>query len=482
MTKEYLEKQFKNYYAFTKVAVVPEMFGAKGDGVTDDSTALTNAINAAKTLRLPLFLQKNYYSSTEIVIPQHMLVIGNSIAPTGTSNQKAKTWNIKSPNGFRIISHTTLKNLGLLETKLTINGSRNQIEDCVFSEADMAVELYNTTSTKWTGEVYFRGCYWFNCLVGIHNEPHTIDGETYPIIIDSEVSGCTAINSKKLQTQSNPNPLQNDIFMTGRFTAIRVVDNHLYMSAVAKDCVLADCTFWNNYFDNVFPYFDCEINGKVIIQNNEFFTSGKNPNWDGVSDYHVNEFTRSTSGNRKWLNFSGNSFNLPIYSEDNPLLEEHYYFVHTKTPLAMSYTNNINTIKDVSSDADKEIRYLITDYLEHKITYNNQTLKAIRSTNGIAISGNLTMPSGYGSSSESYGSHNIPCPASYTTRFYATLVYKDSSNAEHKADVYVKLLSNGTVAIEKAPSDYANSCTLFVNTIITNYQLDPKAIQVTGGN
>lgn len=459
------------------------MFGAKGDGVTDDSTALTRAINAAKTLRLPLFLSKSYYSSTLINIPAQLLVEGTAIAPTGqTGTLKNKTWNIKSPNGVSINSHTTLRNVGFMETTLEINGPRNQVEDCVFNECDLAIEFKNTTSTTWVGEEYIRDCYFYNCLVGVHNEPHTIDGVSYPLIIDSEISGCTAINSKKIQSQSNPNPIQNDIFLTGSFIALRVIDNHLYMSAVAKNCELGDCVFWNNYFDNLFPYFVCTINGKVVIQNNVFFSSGKNPNWDGTSEYHVNEFTRATSGIMKWLNFSGNSFNLPVFSEDNPLMEEYYYFVHTTTPLAMNYTDNINTIKDVSSDAEKEIRYMITDYLEYKITYSNQTLKAIRSINGIGISGYFTMPSGYGSSSEVYGSHDIPCPASYTARFYATLVYKDSSDVEHKADVYVKLLPTGTVAIEKAPSDYASSGTLFINTIITNYQLDAKAIQITGGN
>lgn len=472
MIKEYLERQFKKYHTITSGYVTPEMFGAVGDGTTDDGVALTKAINKAQSNRLILRLFKNYYSSTVITIPSHVIVEGNSIAPTAVTNQIPKTWNIKSPNGVKITSHTTIRNVGFNETTLEINGSRNQIESCVFINCDRALYLHNTTSENWVGEEYIHNCYFYDCVQGVYNNAES----PYPVILDSEISGCTAINDRKLATT---NALTNDTFMTGRFVAMRVIDNHLYASAVAKDCTFKDCLFEANYFDNVFPYFIATLDGKLSIQNNIFFTSGVNPNWDKASDYHVNEFTKATSGNRKWLIFDGNQFIMSTYNAtDTPLMEQYYHFVHTTNKLAINYTNNVATIQEFSSDDATAVRYILADYLKYGITYNGKTLNAIRSLSGIAISGVFTMPASYSSSADVYGTQNIPS-SDYNTRFYATLVYKDSNSETKKATVYVKLIgSNGSISIEKAPSDYASDGTLYINTVLVDYQYNPTYAQV----
>lgn len=495
MIKEYLERQFKNYHTITSGCITPEMFGAKGDGVTDDSTALTRAINAAKTLRLPLFLSKSYYSSTLINIPAQLLVEGTAIAPTSQVGIKPKTWNIKSPNGVKILSHTTLRNVGFLETTIEITGSRNQLEDCVFSNCDRAIYFHNTTSYNyednqgkmhygWVGEEYIRGCYFYDCLVGLYNETYIDgDGKDYPIIIDSEVSGCTAINDRKYSG------LQNDTFMAGKFTALRVIDNHLYMSAVCKDCTLSNMLFATNYFDNPFTFMTANINGQVVIQGNTFFTdSTPSAEWDeNPADHYVTVFTRYVSGMAKWVIFDGNTFMLPVNRTKADLMREHYYFVRTTTPLALVFTNNNFEIKGISSEYNAELRYAIVDKIRYGLTYNGKTLAVHHTTAGLSISGFVDMPSNYGSTNNTYGSHTIPAADGYTTRLFATLEYNDDPNntdansRPKHTNVLVKLTNSGGVDIEKAPSDYVNRGRIWFNACLGDYCYDTNNI-VTGGN
>lgn len=53
MTKDYLARQFKNYHEITGDVVTPEMFGAVGDGVTDDTSAISQALNSGSVVYIP---------------------------------------------------------------------------------------------------------------------------------------------------------------------------------------------------------------------------------------------------------------------------------------------------------------------------------------------------------------------------------------------------------------------------------------------
>lgn len=58
--------------------VTPEQFGAVGDGVTNDAVALQNAINAAATLRLGLWLgNKSYLTMTSLTVASAMTIRGS---------------------------------------------------------------------------------------------------------------------------------------------------------------------------------------------------------------------------------------------------------------------------------------------------------------------------------------------------------------------------------------------------------------------
>lgn len=56
------------------VCVTPQMFGAVGDGVADDSEAIASALKSGKILYLP---SANYYCPGELVLPKGAIIVGN---------------------------------------------------------------------------------------------------------------------------------------------------------------------------------------------------------------------------------------------------------------------------------------------------------------------------------------------------------------------------------------------------------------------
>jgi hypothetical protein len=60
--------------------LTPEMYGAKGDGVTDDTTALQNAINDATSKAIELRLSnKTYVTTAPLILKNYLMLSGNYI-------------------------------------------------------------------------------------------------------------------------------------------------------------------------------------------------------------------------------------------------------------------------------------------------------------------------------------------------------------------------------------------------------------------
>lgn len=53
MTKDYLARQFKNYHEITGNVVTPQIYGAKADGITDDTNAVSQALNSGSAVYIP---------------------------------------------------------------------------------------------------------------------------------------------------------------------------------------------------------------------------------------------------------------------------------------------------------------------------------------------------------------------------------------------------------------------------------------------
>jgi hypothetical protein len=89
MTKDYLARQFQNYHEITGDVVTPQMFGAVGDGVTDDTEAIQDALDDGR----PVYFPKGSYLITD------KLVIGSNTTIFGEENLSANMDFIESVLG-----------------------------------------------------------------------------------------------------------------------------------------------------------------------------------------------------------------------------------------------------------------------------------------------------------------------------------------------------------------------------------------------
>lgn len=67
--------------------ITPEMFGAKGDGVTDDSDSIITAIQNAITRKLNIKLQNQYRISKQLTVPNDISITGSGVSTGFIFNQ-----------------------------------------------------------------------------------------------------------------------------------------------------------------------------------------------------------------------------------------------------------------------------------------------------------------------------------------------------------------------------------------------------------
>ena len=199
--------------------VCPEQFGAKADGVADDTEAVQKAIMFASINNLSALFNKNYYVSTPIIISNKG---GFRLLANNNNSGVYKHVKILAPNGFLIFkecmfvdidgfafSDTNSKPIRFIE-----KGSRwINIRACKINHADVGIDceyLYYSS---------IKDCLFYNNNIGIncgkdgeHAGSITIDNchflqcdTDYYINTNSDIniSNCTGENQGKIMYSNN---------------------------------------------------------------------------------------------------------------------------------------------------------------------------------------------------------------------------------------------------------------------------------------
>lgn len=152
-----------------------KQFGAYGDGVTDDTSSIQNALNKSNTVFIP---NGTYLITDTLINNDRINIIGESKFDT---TLKFDTSNLDSEKSMLIISNTTsrnvIKNINFTSTYneqdiseyenyliigLLLNSSSyNIIENCRFFQLKSGIRLYNS----WCNNI--ENSYFGRCYIGI---------------------------------------------------------------------------------------------------------------------------------------------------------------------------------------------------------------------------------------------------------------------------------------------------------------------------
>ena len=145
--------------------ITPEMFGAKGDGVTDDSEAIQNAVNYASEHLIPLiFSGKTYLLGTKkdfiIRVKSNSILIGNNTTITIPNNFVTDTYF----NLFGNDATTKVENVRFEGFIFDLNGSNNLVTTLTQRSIAQASIKFLSTSCK---NINVYNCVFKNCT-GLH--------------------------------------------------------------------------------------------------------------------------------------------------------------------------------------------------------------------------------------------------------------------------------------------------------------------------
>ena len=150
--------------------VTPEMFGAKGDGVTDDSGAFSDMINAAKLSSKPIYIPNNTYLLSSAVNFRNISDIrcdgvldGNIII--GASSTIGEPININIQKCTGIVTVTGMKNGDVTIQKankflVDADGSDSSTANCAYNKFNLGtvdtIQLYAHGQGAWITENVFN--------------------------------------------------------------------------------------------------------------------------------------------------------------------------------------------------------------------------------------------------------------------------------------------------------------------------------------
>lgn len=264
-----LEEKLSQYVGTSYI--MPESYGAVGNGVIDDTAAVQEAINTAMREGRPILLASTYYIAGALTIS------GSSIAMYGSHGGVPSTVTGVSPNTvFNLIfgpsgsmdiigvGNCVFIGIGVRGGTINLSSFRNTFLCCCFD--DMVEAIVIKAGTNWNGENKVLYCNFHqvsNCITAL-------DGSDGDIIGNLADATC------------------GNFLAGGMFSGYKIMQNHDYGRGF-WDVRGSFYIIQGNYFDGFEKLQVTTVTG-AIIQNNMFTGSAEGKSW-------VIKFLGSTVGN-----------------------------------------------------------------------------------------------------------------------------------------------------------------------------------------
>lgn len=159
-----LNANFTELYAGAAVYVTPEMFGAVGNGSTDDQAAIQAALATGKTVVFDG--TKNYRCNTSVTVPTDAVIEGNGAIVSTTSNIHLFVCNpgTNAQNAYINNLNFLGNNTGAGQLGINLSTYRMRITNCTFRNFNYAGLYVVTTAgaTDYEGGVQVSNCYFEN--------------------------------------------------------------------------------------------------------------------------------------------------------------------------------------------------------------------------------------------------------------------------------------------------------------------------------
>lgn len=256
--------------------LMPEWYGAVGDGGTDDSTAINNANSAANTAGVPLvFSQKNY----RVTAATLAMSFGNSIwIGAGVGTKLSTTSNISiltitSANnviwGIDFVGNVTgASQRGIDITGnagLTLDYTKNRVNNCNFESLNQAgiyvKQVFGVSSaTVHDGAIYGMSNYFKSCVNGIYLD----DRAEYCGFSETHMDACTT----GIRVVAGNNNFSNGSITggtTGIVLATGTNDGKCVFSALKINHNTTAVTSTNVTLGSMFVGCEMIVNGSITI-------------------------------------------------------------------------------------------------------------------------------------------------------------------------------------------------------------------------
>ncbi|MGV8981911.1 glycosyl hydrolase family 28-related protein [Clostridium sp.] len=308
-----------------------KQFGAKGDGHTNDTKAISNAFNSiakAKTKVIVFFPAGDYLVNTTITVPSGVSITGDSRDSTTIKRIDTKNTAIFNLKGNQIITDIAFKS----RINLYPSGDDITIADCKISGTSQGIQNASTIKRLTVSNTLFEGCGY-----GIlSNKAPSYD----TIISDCNFTNSTA-DDIEINSPSNHWTIENCNFKNNISKSI-FSGFGIGVAVHAKEITINNCDFLNIACQAI----HCEDYSEVTITTCTFKNSGRdkhpgNPHSDiavlssakaNISDcvflesdsgyssmgiYSNNSIIKGCKFYEKWCGYSSNYYDCEFYGDES---------------------------------------------------------------------------------------------------------------------------------------------------------------------